>query len=248
MFKLVIPFAGIGSRVSITGFEINKGFYPLGGRPCIDYILKNLNGFDSVVIILGHQKDLVRELLIELYPEIRFEFATVDVYEGNDASLARSLASAKHLLQCSFVFSPNDCFPSNVSWEINPNASGNWVASVSSSMIDPSIIDEYRGLEASDDGSLFQIVAKEMDAPEVYIGLCGVRDYNDFWSLYDSDRLPNNGEVTGIESLQDVKRFNVPEWFDIGNKVALSRANDHFDDTQLTFYRNKMRLFFFTKI
>ena len=109
--KLVIPSAGIGSRVNLYTKKRNKALITVGGKPAIariiDYYCENFN-IEKVVIIVGYKGDILQDCLLAFYEPSFLEFVYVDNYEGPGSGLGYTLLTAKHLLQCAFIFSTND--------------------------------------------------------------------------------------------------------------------------------------------
>jgi hypothetical protein len=226
-YKALIPTAGVGSRLSLNGFKLNKSLYSVGDVPVIKRIIDLFPENIEIVVVLGYQGDIVRSALEILYPEREIIFVSVDCWEGEGSGLGRSILAAEPYLQCPFVFSPNDCFPDDISWNLDPVVSGNWVCSASRDCVPPRIAQEYRGVVATRDGMLDQLSGKGLPAGSVYTGLCGIVDHQKFWSAMQGAD-PTVGEAAGLRVLDSVKVFQVAQWFDIGNVTTAEITKAHF--------------------
>lgn len=226
-YKALVPTAGVGSRLSLNGFKLNKSLYSVGDVPVIKRVIDLFPENIEIVVVLGYQGDIVRSALEILYPEREITFVSVDCWVGEGSGLGRSILAAEPFLQCPFVFSPNDCFPDDISWNLDPCISGNWVCSASSDCVPSKIAHEYRGVVATRDGMLDQLSGKGLPASSLYTGLCGIADHQKFWSAM-KEAEPTIGEAAGLRVLDNVNVFEVPRWFDIGNVTTAEITKAHF--------------------
>ncbi|MFQ6615474.1 MAG: sugar phosphate nucleotidyltransferase [Fidelibacterota bacterium] len=72
--KVIIPIAGLGTRLLPHTIKRQKCLLPVAGKPVIDHILEPLvwGNFDPIVLITGHLEDQVRDH-VKKY-DARFEF------------------------------------------------------------------------------------------------------------------------------------------------------------------------------
>ena len=230
-YKILITTAGIGSRIHMDSMGLNKGLMPIANKPIISHILDLFPIDIPVVVVLGYQAEIVKESIIAMHPERVFEFIEVDIYEGDGSGLGRSILCAKDVLQCPFIFSPNDCFPDSINWNIDPNRSGNWVLGIDSNAIPSSFRHEYRGLSVSDN-KLDQLLVKGYESNFYYSGLCGIKDYNQFWEFLEDEKDLTIGESAALRKMKDVNFIHTQTWFDVGNKSALEVTEGHFENSQ----------------
>ena len=223
-YKVVIPSAGVGSRLDEHCNFINKTLVPVANRPIISYILDKFDRDVEIVIALGYKGDLIKQFLKLAYPERKITFVDVDPYEGPDSGLGYTLLSCKDELQCPFVFFPNDTIVS----EQIPLPDHNWMG-----YADMRAGNDYRSVTLD---TWDQTVAKGLNEKGVhpennaYIGICGVADYKKFWSLMEDGKDRGSiqrGESYALEEMmQDsivAKRFT---WLDTGTIEALDYASE----------------------
>jgi len=230
-FKILITTAGVGSRIHIDSMGLNKGLFSLANKPVISHILDLFPIDIPVVIVLGYQAEIVKEAIIAMHPDRVFEFAIVDKYEGDGSGLGKSILAAKDLLQCPFIFSPNDCFPESISWNIDPNHTGNWVLGIGAERISDLCKGQYCGLSVSEN-KLDQLLVKGYESNFYYSGLCGIKDYEKFWEFMEDEKDLTIGESAALRKMDNVTFFQSKKWFDVGNKDALSLTENYFKESQ----------------
>ena len=127
MYKIVIPSAGLGSRVGTYTKSFNKALISIGDLPLIARIILKFDEKIPIVIILGYKGEILKEVCLSLFPNREIEFITVDKFEGEGSGLGYTLNYAKHLLQCPFIFIANDTIIGNDKIDLDPNIHGNWI-------------------------------------------------------------------------------------------------------------------------
>ena len=81
-YRVIIPTAGIGSRLGNLTKYINKSLVGIANRPTISHIIEQFPEDCEYVIALGHKGKLVRDFLELAYPDKVFYFVYVDPFEG----------------------------------------------------------------------------------------------------------------------------------------------------------------------
>ena len=98
-YRIVIPTAGIGSRLKALTKYVNKSLVSIAHRPTLCHLIEQFPEDCEFVIALGYKGDLVREFIEIAYPKRNFYFAEVEPYIGNGSGLGHSLLSCEHYLQ-----------------------------------------------------------------------------------------------------------------------------------------------------
>ena len=221
-YKVCIPTAGTGSRLGELTRYINKSLVGIANRPTICHLIEQFPEDVKFVIALGHKGNLVKEFLGLAYPDRHFDYANVDLYEGEGSGLGLSLLACKQFLQEPFVFISCDTLVE----ESIPEPSNNWMGYADVCDLSP-----YRTLAIKDD-QVIQIVEKGVGHVPIhhpYIGLAGILDYEKFWSAMEAGALDSIqvGEAYGLKALLpngiEAKSFT---WHDTGNIEALNRTRD----------------------
>jgi NDP-sugar pyrophosphorylase family protein len=127
-YKVVIPSAGLGSRIGPHTKFLNKALVTLGDKPAISRVIDKFAPEIPVVVLLGYKGDMIREVLVQLYPNRDITFIDVDLYEGKGSGLGYTLCKAEEHLQCPFIFIPNDSVTGVDIIDLDPKYHGNWAA------------------------------------------------------------------------------------------------------------------------
>jgi NDP-sugar pyrophosphorylase family protein len=71
-YRVVIPTAGIGSRLEGLTKYINKSLVGIANRPIVSHLIEQFPQDCEFVIALGHKGELVRDFLELAYPDRTF--------------------------------------------------------------------------------------------------------------------------------------------------------------------------------
>jgi len=223
-YRVVIPTAGIGSRLEGLTKFINKSLVGIANRPTISHLIEQFPKNCEFVIALGHKGKLVKDFLELTYPDRTFFFADVEPYEGKKSGLGLSLLSCEHYLQQPFIFLSCDTL---VKGEI-PEPRYNWMGYARRNDLS-----EYRTVNVVN-GSVSEICEKGVvkDNLQAYIGIAGINDYHQFWQAMHAGKETaiNQGESYGIKAILETSIVSAYEftWFDTGNIESLRVAREQF--------------------
>lgn len=230
-YKVVIPSAGIGSRLGVLTKNFNKALVTIGTKPSICHVIDKFPHDVEIVVLLGYKGDQVRQVLNAVYPKGKITFITVDPFEGPGAGLGLTLNHAREALQCPFIFIPNDTIVPDDKIDLNPNQVGNWIGYYDAHPGDRVDVASYRTIWFDNQHTLQTINPKGAgESDHVYIGLCGVRDYKAFWAIMESPTAIEIGESYAIKSLPQVKSYQMKSWCDTGNLISLGITREKFKD------------------
>ena len=223
-YRVVIPTAGIGSRLGNFTKYLNKSLISLNHKPTISYIIEMFPKNCEFVIPLGYKASVVRDFLEITYPNKKFFFVNIKPFKGKGSGLGLTLIKCKKYLQQPFVFISCDTI---VNGKIRP-PNHNWMGyyRVNNSL-------EYRTLKINKK-NITQIHEKKENksTQNAYIGLSGIKDYKIFWDSMSSNnkKVIVEGESYGFKKLinfKKVKSYSY-KWFDTGNIKNLNIAKNHF--------------------
>lgn len=221
-YKVLIPTAGVGSRLGNHCDHVNKTLVPVANRPIISYIIEKFPPDVELIIDLGHKGELVKEFLTIAYPDRKFTFIW-----ANMKGLTADLCDYRDILQCPFIFFTNDA----IVIEDIPVPDHDWIgyANIRAGQDYRSIV-----LDSWDDTIVKDVGEKSVHTEaKAYIGICGVNDYKAFWKAMDEalkDATINQGESFALASMvknQSVKGVGFT-WYDTGTIEALTYANKVF--------------------
>lgn len=223
-YKFFIPSAGLGSRLDNLTKYINKSLISVNNKPSISYIIEKIDDDIEIVIALGYKGKLLRDFLELSYPNKKFTFVDIDIYEGVGSGLGYTLLKCQEHLQCPFVFSSND----TIVLEDIPIPNKNWIG-----YSDYKANGIYRKI-IHNKGMLDKLCEKDDKSSDLpYIGLSGIYDYDIFWKIMNDD--VNYGSITGGEShglkklleIKDIESIKFT-WFDTGTVKSIDVADEYF--------------------
>ena len=222
-YRVVIPTAGIGSRLGRLTKYINKSLVSIANRPTISHVIEQFPDDCEFVIALGHKGELVKDFLELTYPDKVFYFKTIDPYEGNGSGLGLSLIECEEYLQEPFVFVSCDTLVRGAIKKPDHN----WMGYTNADDLS-----QYRTLSI-EKNIITEICEKGIikENNHAYIGLAGVYDFKLFWNkMHSNNDAIEQGESYGMRLLienSDVLPYKF-EWFDTGNLEALRQTRKVF--------------------
>ena len=223
-YRVVIPTAGIGSRLKDSTKHINKSLISIANRPTISHLIEQFPQDCEFVIGLGYKGNLVRDFLELAYPDRTFYFANVDPFKGKGSGLGLSLLACEQYLQEPFIFLSCDTLVK----ELIPKPDHDWMGF---SQIED--LTEYRTLKIAS-GNVAEICEKGVIRENLkgYIGLSGVYNYKKFWqAMHNGETLAvDQGEAYGMKSILESNNITARSftWFDTGNLEAIKITREAY--------------------
>jgi len=221
-YKVFIPCAGIGARLGKFTENVNKALISVANKPVISHIIEKFGEDIEIVVALGYKGDYIRQFLTLAYPNRNFTFVEIDNYDGDGSGLGYTLNKCRKYLQSEFIFISNDTIITDELPSLQKMSFNNWVGY---SDIQGGI--NYRSVRINDGGQVDKLFEKnESPSSLAYIGVCGIKDYKDFWNLIDEKAILT-GESYAIQKMVEKKiRFDSIkfEWYDTGNRDILEKA------------------------
>lgn len=231
-YKVVIPCAGLGTRAGRSSLFINKALLTVNHKPIICNIIDSFPSASEFVILLGYKGDYIRQVVLAFYPSANIRFVEVDKFEGPGSGLGYSLSKVKQYLQCPFVFISNDTLVPFDSCDINPQEYGNWVGYYSKQPADGFNLSQYRTINLKGE-RVTKINPKGVSSFNIYIGLCGIKDYTEFWATMESEDSILVGESYGLQTLPDITGIEFESWCDTGNEESFTKTKLKFPKSDI---------------
>jgi NDP-sugar pyrophosphorylase family protein len=220
MKTVVIPAAGLGSRLSSFTKNYSKAMCTLGEKPVISHIIDKFNDNDEIIILLGYKGDLLKQVVSACHPNKNIKYVEVDNFDGPGSGLGYSLFCAYNLLQKPFIFwSCDTVLPS---LDINTmNYNNNWAIC---SDCAEEYFTEYRHFRLNKDNKVIDILPKDVPQRKdilSYTGVSFIYDYTSFWKAYSDNKnaFIKDGETFGLRNLGHINAYRVTDWIDMGNKT-----------------------------
>ncbi len=229
-YKVLIPTAGIGSRLGSKTKFLNKSLISINNKPIISHIIEIFPKDVHYVFALGYRGNLVKEYIEFAHPNIKKDFQLINPFIGEGSGLGYTIMCCKKYLKEPFTFYPCDALIKKV--DLSP--SENWIG-----YNNEEINKNYRSIVIQNN-----IVTNILEKGEKiegkcfpYIGVAGINDFESFWDNMkeNNEKAILEGEVYGLKKILnngfEPRRFN---WFDIGNLEKLEETRKIFDDKEIT--------------
>ncbi len=228
-YKVVIPTAGLGTRLGKITKYINKSLVSVAHKPIISWQFEKFPNDSEFIIPIGYKGELVRDYLNLVYPNKKITFVEIENFQGKNSGLGHTLLKCEDHLQHKFLFIACD----SLIMEDLPNNDNNWIGYSSMKTQDSA----YRVVEI-EQNKLNKIHEKgyiQKNNLYPYIGLCQINDFETFWDKMrkNQDKSILEGESYGINSMliDDIEfsayAFN---WSDTGNLECLEKIRQKYKD------------------
>ncbi len=223
-YRVLIPTAGIGSRLGSYTKYLNKSLVSVDNKPVLSHQINNFPIDCEFVVALGYKGDLVREYLEITYSKNRFIYVDVNPYIGEGSGLGYTIMCCQKYLKERFIFISCDTLVANSI----PSPISNWVGL--SKEGDRNL---YRSAELRNE-VVIDIKEKSTEDSDLfpYIGLAGVNSYNLFWDAMNEggEQAISIGEVYGLKRLISKNKVEgkVFNWFDTGQIESLKKTRQEY--------------------
>lgn len=246
-YKVVIPSAGLGSRIGPYSKFLNKALVTIGDKPAIAKVIEKFPIEIEIIILIGYKGEMIKDALSIIFPERKLKFIKVDKYQGLGSGLGYTLAKAKKYLQCPFIFIPNDTIIGEDNINLDPNLHGNWIGYYVNKNRNYNS-EHFRCIELSQDRNFVSSISGKGTLNEnIYCGICGVQDFKSFWKGMNDKKSIESGEVNGLRFIRNLKAFQIHEWYDCGTLNYLEKAKEKFNNFEHNILEKEDETIWFVK-
>lgn len=227
--KVLIPSAGIGSRLGEMTSHYNKAMVPIGSRPVISYIVDQYPQETEFIVALGYKGDYIRQYLELAYPRTKFELVGIDNFYGPGSGLGYTLKQCKPYLDQEFIFHANDSIVFDKS--LGPPLETDTMF-LCKDQPDPK---KYRTVSVNPETLKVEEVHDKTEVPLLnvfnYIGVSFIKNYQEFIDFLD-DISVTIGESDYFMRKQggESQAHFVDTWYDIGNIEQIRSASSKLVD------------------
>lgn len=223
-YKVLIPTAGIGSRLNDLTKYLNKSLVSIQNKPVISRIIEMFPSETEFVVALGYKGDLVKQFLTLAYPNRKLYFSTVEKYQGEGSGLGLTILSCEEFLQEPFIF----CSCDTIVKESIPYPDKNIIGYAHRDNKK-----QYRTIDIIKNKAETLLEKNQhKKGSEPYIGLACIKDYKLFWEYMHNgkDVAIKFGESYPLSIFAENGILYAQEftWFDTGNKVELEKTKEYF--------------------
>ncbi len=231
--KVIIPAAGLGSRLRPLTFTTPKAMLPVAGKPIIGHILDQVIswGGDQISIIVGHLGSAIEEW-VEKYYDLDINFCVQDKMLGlGHAVLTGLSADDKDVL----IILGDTILDTNMSRVIRVGKTAIGVKEVE----DPRKL----GVVVLENEKVVELIEKPTNPVSNFaiVGVYYIRDggvlYNAINEIIERD-ITVKGEYQITDALQmllnwneEIVTFPVDAWYDCGRPETLLETNKYLFDS-----------------
>ena len=229
--KVIIPVAGIGSKLRPHTHTQPKALVPVAGKPILAHIVDNLieAGIREFIFIIGYLGNKVEDYIKAHYPGIETRFVLQEPREGTGHAvwLARNLIEEKDEVIIALGDTIFDVQLKEVLHE-------------SESMLGVKKVDDPRnyGVAELDENGVIRNLVEKPQIPKSNLALVGLYKIKEGRKLMQAleEIIEKNQRTYGEFHLTDgimrmiekgsiIKTFPVENWYDCGNKDSLLETN-----------------------
>ena len=229
--KIIIPVAGIGSKLRPHTHTQPKALVPVAGKPILSHIVDHLvnSGFNDFIFIIGYLGDKIEEYIKSKYPKLNTSFIVQEPREGTGHAVW--LAREKVMGDDELLIALGDTI---VDYDLKA------LQQYSHSMLGIKKVDDPRqfGVAETDEAGIITKLYEKPVIPKSNLALVGVYMIKHASKLMDAldhiikNDMRHNGEfhlTNGIQRMitqgEKIGTFQVGNWFDCGGKNNLLETN-----------------------
>jgi len=245
---VIIPTAGIGSRLDLNTQFFNKAMIQVGDTPVISKIIDSYPSNAKFIIITGYKGDQIEEYLKLVYSAKKIKIVKVLNYDGLGSGLTLSLKKSLSFINKPFFFHANDTIFTDKNFFQNIKKDTMFIQKGNSDSM------KYATVEIKKNNNKIHnklsFLRKDLYN---YTGVGFISNISRFKEIIRKDQS-NQGELAYFKSL-DSNKINfkfIKGWFDIGSKETKKEAEKYFakknilpkNDQGIFFKNNKVYKFF----
>ena len=248
---VIIPSAGIGSRLDLHTKYFNKSMIQLGDTPVISKIIDSYPTKAEFIVITGYKGNHLKEYLALIYPNRKIKIINVKLFDGPGSGLTYSLRSSLRYIKKPFFFNANDTIFTDKNFFNNIKYDTMFLSKANCDTMKYATVEINNG-NAKIHNKLNYLRKDYFN----YTGVAYIKNINLFKNIIKNSSV-NEGELSYFKNL-DPNKINykfVSGWYDIGSNETKENAEKFFSSKdknilpkydQGIFFKNKKVYKFFT--
>lgn len=229
--KVIIPVAGVGTRLRPHTYSQPKPLIPVAGKPILGFIIDRMvkAGFTEFVFVIGYLGEKIEAFVHENYPDLRAQFVIQNKREG----LGHAIYLTRNLVQTNeeiYIVLGDTIFDADIES----------VMSLPESALGLKRVDDPRDFgvaEVDEDMRILRVIEKP-SIPKSNLALVGIYKIRESEHLFTAlEQLITHGYKTqGEYHLTDAlmlmiqngvvfRGFKIQNWYDCGKKEILLETN-----------------------
>ncbi len=228
--KIIMPIAGIGTRLRPQTHMIPKSLIRVAGKPIIGYIMEQIQNinFSEIIFIIGHLGDQIKTYLRTTY-HFQMKFIRQTDYIG----LGHAIDQAKNEFsqdESVLIVLGDIIFTSDIAEIVG--STHNMIG-----IMKPEDPKKYGIVTVNEEGYVTSMIEKPENPPcDLAIG--GIYYFTSAFNLFKSikflidEKIKTRDEYQLTDAMrimldkgEKFKTFNMSEWYDCGEKESLLQTN-----------------------
>ncbi len=215
---VVIPTAGLGSRMGNLTKNLNKALLPYKNKPVLSHIIDQFPDNTDFIIPVGHLSQQVKDYCNIAHDDRNITFVEIDDYTSSISGTAYTLKRCLHLLNKPFWYIPCDTYFNIDLVSLINDTSKNYYFT---KQVDEELTNLYTMFK-TDDMVITDMLFKEQCSTD-YAAFTGVMYLGDYTSFNSRLReLASNEVIFAIASGEST--IDLASWIDFGNIESYTDA------------------------
>ena len=223
---VIIPTAGLGSRMKTVAKELNKALLPFKGKPVLAHIIDQFPHNTKFIIPIGYKADQIQNFCKLVYSDRNIEFVEIDDYTSINSGPGYTVSKCSHVITDPFWYIPCDTY-------FDENIADNYQEdTVFVKQVSKDISDQYTMFKSNQD-RITDITFKQTQ-DETWSAFTGVMYIHDWKNFIQRLTAQSNPEIIwAIKLNTQIKQLH--SWQDFGNVEIYKNfvsANQKYDFTK----------------
>ena len=237
--KVVIPVAGIGSRLKPHTFTTPKPLMEVGGKTIIERVLEDVKKLnpEEVVFVVNYKRNLIEEYISKKYPSLKCSFVEQPVRDGDGAAVLCALDKLEEDDDLYVIFGADTLIDFDIKKAILKNK-------LVDALIFVREVDnpQHYGVVNHDSKLKIYEVEEKPENPKSNSAIIGAYYFKSLLRLkgylkhFKENKITEKGEYKVIQAIKKyiedndslVKAHKVDEWFDCGRPEIMLESNKYF--------------------
>ncbi|MDB3890272.1 hypothetical protein N9337_06650, partial [Candidatus Pelagibacter sp.] len=234
---VILPTAGIGSRLDYFTKNFNKAMVQIGDEAAISKIINFYPNHCKFIVILGYKQNHIKEYLKIAHSNRNIKFRSVFPFKGKNSSLTLTLKKAINDLREPFYFHANDTIILDKKIFKHKKKNIIFVHKGKSNSFKYVTVDIKKN-------KIYPKQSKLITNRKNYIGVSYIKDFKKFKKILKKEKS-DSGELSFFYKLKS-DQFEtriIDQWFDIGSKETKEIAENFFSKKNIL-SKNDQGIFF----
>ncbi len=237
---VILPTAGIGSRLDLHTKNFNKSMIQLGDTPVISKIIDSYPLTTKFIVITGYKGEHIEEYLKLVYPKRSIKIVNIKLFDGPGSGLSYTLSRILRFINEPFFFHANDTIFTDKNFYLKINKDTLFLDKKNCDTMKYATVEFGKGYKKIH--NKLNYLRKDYYN---YTGVAFIKDYQKFKKIIKNFKI-NDGELSYFKSLNPNKinyRF-IKSWHDIGSKETKEIAENFFSNSKNILPKYDQGIFF----